>query len=304
MLVILGTFTGMYIVNTDTDHFCKLMIERRHWGISWNKDNFFLATWFGKRDVMLNVLSSQFRIVHRHPIWKQDVVAPHQILWVGDRVLIANTQHDVITIVNHKTGKCEHWRCMPKETYRGDKQLGRDVYHLNGFWQNDGKLYVTLHNKTRPSFIRVFNWPSRSLVEEYEGVGKCIHNIWKCPTLGKLLTCSSDEGVVKDMNGEIACKTGEFPRGVAIGENEFVVAASRHLFKPHNREMLTGKLHVFDNQWDSKKTYTMEGCGQLYEARVLNGRDYAHYQGSELFTADVKQKGVRWMNLKQDPKGV
>jgi hypothetical protein len=264
--------------------------------MSWNQEFFFLMVWIGLRTELL-IFDHSFRRVGtvRPPGPKHSVIAPHQIIWLEDRLWIANTQYDYFTIWNPKDDTWDTWRPADEEVYRWKDNRGNDVHHINGCWLQDGKLYVVAHNKAVPSWIQEHSWPDLKRLNRFEANGRRIHNIWN--ENGTFAVCSSEEGCVKNVKGKILANTGGFPRGVVITNGLRVIGVSAHHFKCKSRETVDGCIHVYNKDWTMQKLLFLDGFGQIYELRGLQMKDQSHYPGCE--QTDFNLEDLQWKQSNQ-----
>lgn len=274
--LIVGAWTGHYLVDpwTGTAAVINRFPDVRGWGLTWGNDLLFLMTWAGKVSE-LQVVDRDFKFIGRIPFPKEYMpVAPHQITWHDGRIWIADTQYDRFIIIDGEDFGV--WRPLPAEIYGPDGK-GNDKYHVNGCYHKDTITAVVCHNRNNPSqvrFHRVFDTPAYDI----KVVGAQIHNCWSEGS--HFYTCSSGTGDILNVNGSRVVHTGGFPRGVAITPEWNYIGISEHHFSCKEREKLDGKIYIYDKKWRRKHTCLLRGIGQMYELRVINKPDAAHYPTS------------------------
>lgn len=287
-MVILSSWRGTYVVKPMTGSYVPIRTVDgfRSWGISWSDSRLYICNWIGKASVIVEY-DEKFKMLDIHEPPKEfKFVAPHQILWIGGRLLIADTQYDRIVMWDGKKD-WSIWRPYPERSY-GDDGRGSDRHHLNGFYKHNGSIFVVSHNREKGSFIEQFDSPEGHKPKCRWTVGNQIHNVWYHN--GIYVFCNSGRGSIDSLAGRPVVHTGDFPRGVAAFDDYTFVCCSSHHFKCKSREDIDGSIAIINSETlDIYSWCHMQGFGQLYELRGINASDKAHYDGAENFAFDVSR---------------
>lgn len=279
--LIVGTYGAYLILDPETGDYdiFKRHHQLYHWGITWSDRFLVTCVWLGISTTFLFYDRNFKRIETIKPPEHRSIIAPHQILWFDDKLWIANTQYDYANIYDFDNKSWEIWRMFNEKTYRGPEKRGGDIYHMNGVWFYDGHVFVCAHNKQRPSFISIFEYPSLKYIETLD-VGRMIHNIW-CEN-GEFFTCSSGDGKIITTTGKEVVRTGGFPRGVSITDKYNCIGISPHHFHGcKKRNEVDGEIQIYDKNWNLIRVFVTRGFGQVYEMRMFGKRDITHWAGSE-----------------------
>jgi hypothetical protein len=206
--------------------------------------------------------------------------APHQILCVGDKVVVTNTGRNCLTIFrNQDLYYRHHWF----DNVRWDRK-GRDNYcgsHFNSVMARNGRLCVLAHNFHRHSYILVLSWPDLHLIKRIECNVSHAHNIW--PLSGdQLAVCDSLHGrLVEAKSGETiwsCANPSAFTRGLAC-HGKYVFVGKSDQSTPGGRSVSDGGVWVLDrDSWRTIDFIPLPGSGVVREIRLLDLADECHHE--------------------------
>ena len=286
---------GLFLIDIESDEFAVVSRDGngkklKYWGMSWSDDRFFVG-FGGLGESWVRVYDTKFNELK--PIYPQKdfikVGEPHQFLWHDNKLWVCNTHYDRIAIMDGN----EWYDWVPTGLKPVDRLRlkGKDYYHINCIWSHGKHLYFNLHNRERPSQVRIYSYPGLHLADVYNYVGFNTHNIWKEPNGKNLLVCSSFEGRIREITnrlrpGTVVCVPQlrydrVFPRGVVSTDDLIVIGLPVWRRTRHTRGRVASSIFLYDKKWALRKRYKIKGFGSLYEMRGLNVPDYAHYRGSE-----------------------
>lgn len=279
--LIVGTYGAYMILDPETGGYdiFKRHNQLYHWGITWSDKFLVTSVWLGVSTTFLFYDLNFKRVRTVRPPGNRTVIAPHQILWFDGKLWIANSQYDYATIYDFDSDSWDTWRMFDTSIYKGPDKRGSDYHHMNGVWFHDGQVFVCAHNKQKPSFIQVHEYPSMKYLETL-ATGRMIHNVWS--ENGEFLTCSSGDGRIVTTTGREVVRTGGFPRGVAITDKYNCIGVSPHHFRNcGRRNEVDGEIHIYDKNWNLVRVFVTRDFGQVYEMRMFGEKDITHWSGSE-----------------------
>ena len=180
----------------------------------------------------------------------------HEIAWHQGK-LYASCSHDNMIAI-HDGKDWEQWFPLG-----GSMDGPGDVNHFNSFFFEGERVWILAHNRG-DSELLAFSLATRELLERLP-LGVMAHNIWRD---GKeLLTCSSLVGKIIGTEGFLL-EIGDFPRGVAFAENVRCVGISA-MAERKERDFTTGRLAIFDGNWQMKKEIVLQDEGLILDLRIL-----------------------------------
>ena len=180
----------------------------------------------------------------------------HQIAWYDGRLWATCSYDNLIAIWDGM--KWQKWFPLAEKP-----DSPPDMHHYNSIMFEDGLIWLLAHNRG-PSELLAFSLSDLSLTHRIM-LGDQAHNIWR--ESGKLCTCSSKDGMILGEDG-FSLYTGGFPRGYAFDGIERCIGISE-LAERKDRDPSTGKLQIYDKQWNLKNTITMENEGLVLDMLVL-----------------------------------
>lgn len=204
------------------------------------------------------------------------LVQPHQVEWVDNEVIVANTGKNCITIFD---GKGAHKRDVYLNDIRwDDKDSGRMGNHFNSVHRIEEHVYIVAHNYDRQSEVWVLSWPNL----EVEKVEPCnsswAHNYWECEW-GRIICNSKDASLYEIDSGHTIWESGEkdaMTRGLAATESHIFVGFSSHNTRKL-RAWKTGGIWVIDRKTlKTVEKILLPGAGDVHELRIVGMPDACH----------------------------
>lgn len=202
-----------------------------------------------------------------------DLVTPHQILWWGGALYVANSGRnrlDVYDTADHAADTVE-WL-----------EATGDVDHVNSVWCNGHYFWVVEHRrKQQPKRLREFDLRWR-LVDTVEIPGvEGLHNV--CVMGSALVTLAHDTilKVTWDKDGEpVAVRVANFKvngylRGLARTSSRWYVGMSQ-VRRRGERGKGPCQFHVLDREFGLIETVQLEDTGGVTEIRVVDEPDFCH----------------------------
>lgn len=180
----------------------------------------------------------------------------HEIAWHGGRLWIAGSFDDMIAIYDGV--QWAQWFPLG-----GAEDGPRDVHHFNSFMFDEDRVWILAH-KRGASELLAFAQPTLELVERI-GLGNCAHNIWREGS--EIFTCSSMDGRIVGHRG-FSLQTDGFPRAVAFDARTRCVGISA-MAERKDRDLSTGKLMIFDQDWRLRKEMCLPGEGLILDMLPL-----------------------------------
>lgn len=286
MEILIATPLSIFHFNAETRNTELLRTgDGEYFGMSWNENNFItshslidnssLKTWDDYQKANKGNLQYYSTPDSTH-ITEHNLVQPHQIECVEDKVLSTNTGKNCISV------------------YAADGTFEKDVYlnnlrwdigknnvkgnHFNSIHRIGQYVYLIAHNHGRPSEIWKLSWPDLKVLETISTAAKWAHNIWQGEH-GTVLCNSMDGSLIDAEKGEVIWKAAESPiftRGIIAAEDYIVIGRSE-IGSRQERKNNNGGLWILDRK--SMKTidkYIFKGSGVVNEIRLIDGKDDAH----------------------------
>ncbi len=204
------------------------------------------------------------------------LIQPHQIEWVGDQVLVANTGKNCISIFDEKGNLCQD--VYLNEIRWDDKDKGRKGNHFNSIHRTEDRISVVAHNYERPSEIWELTWPELQVVGNKASQAAWAHNLWVCEW-GQV-TCNSKHGSLMEVStGETIWSSetpGAMTRGLAASQDYIFIGYSMHNERKE-RYWKNGGVWVVDRK--TLKTLDkiiFPGSGDVHEIRLVGVPDGCH----------------------------
>lgn len=211
-------------------------------------------------------------------VLKTDIhlIQPHQIEWVDDKILVANTGKNCISVYNEDG-------TLLKDVYLNDihwddKDKGRKGNHFNSVHRENNFIYIVAHNYDRSSEVYQLTWPDLELVNIYVTNASWAHNIWKSEY--GLIICDSKHGSLYDVITKETIwqinKTPWMTRGLAVSKDYIFVGYSTYAERK-DRYWKSGGVRIIDRKTlNSIEDFPILGSGDIQEIRLVGEKDYAH----------------------------
>lgn len=201
---------------------------------------------------------------------------PHQIEWVENRVLVADTGNNCVSVFDDQANFIN--RIFFNEIRRDDKDRGRQGNHFNSVHRVNEKVYVVAHNYEKPSEVWVLSWPDLDILDRIITKAAWAHNVWE----GEygLVICDSKHGGLLDVySGETIWRADDpsaFTRGLAVSKEHIFVGCSVYQERKE-RYWKSGKLWVLDRKTlQLVDEMPLPGSGDVQEIRLIGQVDACH----------------------------
>jgi hypothetical protein len=190
----------------------------------------------------------------------------HQLIFFDGNLWVVCAHDNLVCRYDSKTW--HYWFPAPDP-----KDRWKDIHHFNSLWLDfDFKSMYTLAHKRSLSEIWKFSYPELELQETYD-LGEHAHSVWK--VYDDIYTCDSKGESVVSLNG-FKLDVGGFTRGVVISE-EFFIVGSSDIAERNEREHSSGKINVYDSEWNKLRAFNIEKLGQLNDIRMPGHYDVCHH---------------------------
>ncbi|MBU0512078.1 MAG: hypothetical protein KKD28_02385 [Chloroflexi bacterium] len=211
------------------------------------------------------------------PIHTTDhLIQPHQIEWVDDKVLVANTGKNCISVFDEKGHLCRD--VYLNEICWDDKNKGRMGNHFNSVHKSSDRIYVVAHNYHRPSEVWELSWPDLEVVGNTVSRAGWAHNFWA--NEWGWVTCNSKQGSLQDVStGETIWASNEegvMTRGLAVSEDHIFIGYSLHNERKE-RYWKNGGVWIVDRKTlKTVEKILFPGSGDVHEIRLVGVPDECH----------------------------
>jgi hypothetical protein len=296
MRILIGSPRGVFIIDDALgNHTVKHILQGSVYGVSFNEDKIFVA----RRKHNIVFLDKNLKRSGTAP--KLQIASVHQIHYdVQDKLLyITDTVHDRIVAYDPVKNKIQKQIKLKGAT---NKEM-----HFNSVWRNpeDKKIYGYIHcfegisnppEQQRPYAIRL---DDNLKIEHKWRMGKKGHNvyvengyIYVLDTFGE--DCNTKKNHIvsrmirkpidsppESQPSEILFDVSEYVnycvRGLCVSDDHVVVGLST-LGNRGNRmkKCNHGYVVIYDRNYKKIKDIHIKNCGQVYETRLLDVKDYAH----------------------------
>ncbi len=272
MCMLITTSKSFLAVDTDTGDGCVAHTGKGlYYGISYSEEVIFVGArnnedCFNYLGTVENergeILVFDYHLNHidtlQAPFALRDL---HQILWFDNKLWAICSADNMVAVYDGTAW--EKW-------YPSDNMdtRGKDVNHFNSLFYDGQDLYVLAHN-FGDSEIWHFSYPALKLLNKIR-IGSQGHNIWKQDE--ELFTCDSQNGDVRSTGG---CQVtlGGFPRGVVRNEERIFIGTS-DIAERSMRSQVASRILIFDNLWNQRAEFLIEGHGQLLDLRSPGVKDF------------------------------
>lgn len=253
------------------------------WGITWDKE--FVYAVRREHDDVDMLYQWNKKLFPEHPVKHalKDVKETHQIFWWNDKIYMANTRFNRITIIEQdKKGR---W---------GQKDFSwsfatRDENHINSIWANNDHIYF-VENRGSQALS------GRSLVRIYDAglnyyqrvqVGRDVHNIFYDHDC--LIMCSSADASLlafdhrhhevsleaRFIGNDYLRLNNCFPRGLAADEDHYYTGFSRSYRKGEQRTTDGGYV-VINEDFRIVDVVKDSAIDCIHDLRLIDPIDRAH----------------------------
>lgn len=201
---------------------------------------------------------------------------PHQIEWVGDRILVADTGNNCLTVFDGQARLVK--RVYPNEIREDDKDRGRKGNHFNSVHRVGERIYMVAHNYERPSEVWELSWPGLEVIDRHVTRASWAHNLWS-GEFGLLICDSRNGGLYEVSSGKTLWKSADthaFTRGLAVAQDLILVGGSQYQER-RERFWKSGKLWVLDRKsLQLLDEISLPGSGDVQELRIIGQVDECH----------------------------
>ncbi len=293
MRLLITTPLETSVFDTDTRQLTPLrMGDGEYFGSSWNErilvfghtavDGMDLVTWQDYRNAVVGFLRIFRRGGDEVVLSAKELVQPHQILCVDDRIVVANTGRNCLSVFDESGALERHVYLTDKQWDRN--QEGRTGNHFNSLFRLEDRLYVLAHNFDRPSAVWRLTWPGLERVDVTETAGSWAHNLWPCEW--GVVMCDSKRGRLIDaLSGKILWESGEervMTRGLAATDQHLFIGRTEYGGRTL-RQVSDGGLWVVDRQtMRTVDRVIFPGSGTVNDVRILDGPDACHPEATAL----------------------
>ena len=270
----------------------------RPFGISWNKDNLFVAN---RKNLL--VYGKDWKLEH----FMEDVLDEntHQITWWRNKIIITMSRLDCVQIMGENGEDKEYYRPFvgwSKEqfswagtyvTSRPDKP--KDLFHINSVVVVDDILYIMMSNSkhanssiTRKSQILALNLKTREVEKLYTPDAKNAHGLYvNGKEFGILDTRRHRVLLGDDVISKTSWDKKVWLRGITGDEKDIVVGVSYSKKDREERGKGDANLVSITNRKISNQ-YTVKDIGAINDIKRIDGVDFSHHNPFE-FPLPLKQ---------------
>ena len=189
----------------------------------------------------------------------------HGMAVIDEQLWITCSYDNLVAIFDLRTKRWSRWYPSPNPDARGT-----DVNHFNTVAMVDGRLCVVAHNFGQSQLL-FYEYPSLQLISSV-ALGAEAHDVFQIH--GQLATCDSAHGVLVSMDGT-QIRTGGFPRGVCITENEILVGISMTTQRSQ-RHLMSGIIRHYNTEWVFQTDYVLEEAGMILAVQQLPDYNPSH----------------------------
>jgi hypothetical protein len=239
-----------------------------YYGITYKQDSFVLSHSGGYLGYFNSETFATFTVDH--------LIQPHQIEWVDDKILVANTGKNCVSVFDDQ-GNLLHDVYL-NEIRWDDKDKGRKGNHFNSVHRSGERVYVVAHNYDRPSEIWELSWPDLNILTNWVTGAAWAHNFWD----GEwgIVTCNSKAGTLHEVvTGETLWtpkEKGVLTRGLAVSAEYVFVGRSLHNERKE-RYWKDGGIWILDRKTlKILDKIMLPGSGDVHEIRLIGVSDECH----------------------------
>ena len=263
--------TPLHVFQVDTETVSAKIVrsgDGYYYGVSCKQDKMVLTHSGG----YLQYFSNQ----GNHVRTINTLIQPHQVEWVGDKVVVTNTGKNRLAIFDSDGNYCSD--IFLNEIHWDDKDGDRKGNHFNSVHKIGDKLYIVSHNYDRSSELYVLSWPELNVLEVIPCKVIGAHNFWPCEW-GNLV-CDSNHGSLFDITkGSVIWKSDErfiIPRGLAATD-DFIIVGTSEFCSRAERPWSSGKIWIVDRKTlRTLDSILLPGSGEIRDIRVIGAIDECH----------------------------
>jgi len=206
---------------------------------------------------------------------KDHIFNAHQIEWIDDRVVAANTGRNCLSVFDSNANWIRDVFFNEIRINNKKKKIGN---HFNSVHKIGNQIFVVSHNQGKPSEVWILTWPDLKIEETIKSSAYWAHNIW----YGEygLVICDSKHGNLYELTSSETIwkpdESGMLTRGLAVSKD--------YIFVGHSKQS-DNKERYWTTSWvsiiDRKTLHTIEklvfpGSGQLLDIRLIDCVDECH----------------------------
>jgi len=189
----------------------------------------------------------------------------HGMAVIDQQLWITCSYDNLVAIFDLRTKRWSQWYPSPNPEARCT-----DVNHFNTVALMDGRLCVVAHNFGQ-SQLFFYEYPSRQLISSV-ALGYEAHDVFRIHK--RLATCDSAHGALVSIDGS-QIRTGGFPRGVCITEEEILLGISMTTQRSQ-RHLMSAILRRYTKDWVFQADYVLEEAGMILAVERLPEFDPSH----------------------------
>jgi hypothetical protein len=269
MLLLISTPLHILLVDVESKQVSTLRSgDGYYYGISYQNETFVLSHTGG--------YLQYFGAGKKATRTENHLLQPHQVEWIDNYVLVANTGRNCVTVFDERGSLCND--IYLNDIRWDDKDRGRFGNHFNSVHRFGEKVYVVAHNYERPSEVWELSWPGLQVLGATPSEAAWAHNVW--PSEIGLVVCDSKNGGLYDvLSNTTIWKSDEenaITRGLAASDDYIFVGYSM-INERKNRYWKNGGVWIVDRK--TLKTIdkiTFLGSGDVHEIRLVGLPDACH----------------------------
>jgi hypothetical protein len=206
----------------------------------------------------------------------KNLVQPHQVEWIDENVIVANTGRNCLSVFDEKGN-------FIKDIYlnsirEDDKEKNRQGNHFNSVHREGNRIYVVAHNYERPSEVWTLTWPGLDVIGSQGTGAEWAHNIW----IGEwgMVICDSKNGSLNEViSGRTIWESKEKPvmaRGLAVSKDHIFIGCSS--INPRlERYWKDAAIWILDRTTlQPVEKLILPGGGDIHEIRLVGVPDACH----------------------------
>lgn len=243
----------------------------RPFGITWNRDNLFIAN-----NRQLLAFDKQLNFSRKSDTPLQ--VNTHQLSYNAGRIwAVSPNTNSLIAVPEDTSGQTLEFDLLAHDSheYNGNDMPPNDVHHFNSILWDDRRLFVAAHGLGHESFINQYDAETLQLITVQRGSGTHIHGLARDE--GELFWLSTKTGEIRSDSGFcLPLSRWGYARGLAVTKSHFIVGISE-LFGRFERHTGDSWVQVIDRrQGDLVNEVWLRESGSLNDLRLLDTQDFAH----------------------------
>jgi hypothetical protein len=205
-----------------------------------------------------------------------NLVQPHQVEWIDDKVVVANTGRNCLSIFDAVGNFCED--VYLNSIHFDDKEKNRSGNHFNSVHREGDKIYVVAHNYDRPSEVWILSWPDLRVLNHISTGAGWAHNIW-IGEYGTVICDSKNGGLYEVSSDQTIWRSDRQPvmtRGLAVSPDYIFIGRSLHN-RRKERFWKDGGVWILDRRTlRIVDDISLPGAGDVHEIRLIGSTDACH----------------------------